>query len=113
MSTPTRMQNIAEQAFKPCDVASLVFFRVSFGLILLWEATRFFVNGLIDRVYLEPKFHFTYLGFGWVRPLPEEWLTLHFVLLGVAALLLTLGLLTRLAAAWLCRTGCRSTAKPM
>ncbi|TXT34183.1 MAG: vitamin K-dependent gamma-carboxylase [Planctomycetota bacterium] len=102
MLTLNRLRTIAERACEPCDVASLVFFRVMFGVILLWEATRFFVNGLIDSVYLEPKFHFTYLGFGWVRPLPEEWLTLHFVLLGVAALLLTLGLLTRMASAWLC-----------
>ena len=102
MLTPHCMRNIADRAFEPRDAASLVFFRVTFGLILLWEATRFFVNGLIDSVYLEPRFHFTYLGFGWVRPLPEEWLTLHFVLLGVAALLLTLGMLTRFAAAWLC-----------
>lgn len=96
------MQILSERAFEPRDAASLVFFRVTFGLILLWESIRFFINGLIDSVYLEPRFHFTYLGFGWVRPLPEEWLTLHFVLLGVAALLLTVGMLTRLAAAWLC-----------
>lgn len=102
MPTLTLMKILSERAFEPRDAASLVFFRVTFGLILLWEATRFFVNGLIDSVYLEPRFHFTYLGFGWVRPLPEEWLTLHFVLLGVTALLLTLGMLTRLSAAWLC-----------
>lgn len=102
MSTPSQLQLLAERAFEPRDIASLAFFRVTFGLILLWEATRFFVNGLIDSVYLEPKFHFTYLGFGWVRPLPDEWLTLHFVLLGVAALFVALGLMTRLAAAWLC-----------
>lgn len=102
MQTTNRFRIIAEQAFEPRDIASLVFFRVSFGVILLWEAIRFFVNGLIDSVYLEPPFHFTYLGFGWVRPLPDEWLTLHFVLLGVAGLFLTLGLMTRLAATWLC-----------
>lgn len=102
MSTTSRLWNFAERAFVPCDAAALVFFRVTFGLILLWEAVRTFSNGLIDSVYLEPRLHFTYLGFGWVRPLPEEWLTLHFVLLGVAALLLAIGLLTRFAAAWLC-----------
>ena len=102
MLTPNRLRNFVERAFEPRDAASLVFFRVSFGLILLWEVIRFFVNGLIDSVYLEPRFHFTYLGFEWVRPLPEEWLTQHFLLLGVAALLLTLGMLTRLAAGWLC-----------
>lgn len=96
------LQIIVEKAFEPREVASLVFFRVTFGLILLWESLRFLINGLIDSVYLDPPFHFTYLGFGWVRPLPDEWLTRHFVLLGVAALFLALGLLTRLAAAWLC-----------
>lgn len=102
MPTTNLFRIITERAFEPRDVASLAFFRVAFGLILLWESVRFFVNGLIDSVYLDPPFHFTYLGFGWVRPLPDEWLTLHFVLLGVAGLLLALGLMTRLAAACLC-----------
>ncbi len=103
-STPTSslLRTISQRAFAPHAALSLVFFRVTFGLILLWEAVRTFVEGLIDTVYLDPRIHFTYLGFGWVRPLPEEWLTLHFVLLGVAALLLAIGLLTRFAAAWLC-----------
>ena len=102
MGTRSLLPGVVESAFAPRDIASLVFVRATIGLILLWESIRFFVNGTIDSVYLEPRFHFTYLGFGWIRPLPEAWLTLHFVLLGVAALLLTLGMLTRLAAAWLC-----------
>lgn len=97
-----RFQTIAETAFQPLDVASLAVFRFLAGLILLWEVVRFFVNGVIDSVYLLPRFHFTYLGFGWVRPWPDEGMTLHFVMLGLAALGVALGFWYRLSAAWLC-----------
>jgi hypothetical protein len=100
MRTPTRFQKFAEAAWRPCDVASLVVFRVACGLILLWEVTRFFFNGLIDSVYIDPPFHFTYLGFGWVRPLPGDGMLWLFLSLGIAALLLALGFCYRAAAAW-------------
>lgn len=95
------IQAIAERAFEPRDVASLVFFRMAFGAILLWEVVVYFLKGWIDHHYLLSRFHFTYLGFGWVRPWPGDWLIVHFVILGVAALFLTVGLWTRVSAALL------------
>ncbi|MBC7854667.1 MAG: HTTM domain-containing protein, partial [Pirellulaceae bacterium] len=102
MRTRGLFQTIAETAFEPRDVASLVFFRIAFGVILLWEVLRYFLIGWIDSLYLLPAFHFTYLGFGWVRPWPGDWLFLHFLMLGIAAAGLALGYRTRLSAAVLC-----------
>src|SRR5439155_232122 len=45
-----------------------------------------------------PAFHFTYLGFGWVRPWPDGWMLVHFALLGALVGCIALGLWYRVAA---------------
>jgi hypothetical protein len=40
MSRPSLwLANLQRNAFKPVDIASLVFFRVVFGLLMVWDAT--------------------------------------------------------------------------
>jgi hypothetical protein len=84
--------------FSPIDVASLVFFRVAFGALMLWEVGRYLGHGWIRRYFIEPEFHFTYLGFGWVRPWPDDWMFVHFWALGALAASIALGLLYRVSA---------------
>lgn len=75
-------------------------FRLAFGLLGLIGALRFFWRGWLRSVYLFPPYHFSYLGFGWLRPWPREWmLDLHVGLLAAAALALALGLWPRLSSA--------------
>mgnify|MGYP003580850025 CR=1 FL=1 len=83
--------------FQPVDIASLVFFRVSFGLLLVVEVWRYFEYGWIRKFYIEPQFHFTYYGFGWVQPWPGSGMYVLFSILGLSALCVMLGLLYRLA----------------
>jgi hypothetical protein len=40
--------------FAPVDIASLVYFRIAFGAIMLWEAVRYFQHGWIPRYWIEP-----------------------------------------------------------
>ncbi len=84
--------------FKPVDIASLVFFRITFGAIMLWDVTRYFQYDRIKRYYLEPKLLFTYYGFGWVHPWPGDGLYYHFLVLGVLSLFIMLGLFYRISA---------------
>lgn len=35
--------------FAPVDIAAVVLFRIAFGGILFWEATRYFSHGWIER----------------------------------------------------------------
>lgn len=86
------------RAFEPVDVASLACFRVAFGAVMAWEVVRFFQNGWIAACYIDPPFHFTYYGFGWVRPWPGVGMYVHFAVLGLAALGILLGLWYRLCA---------------
>lgn len=81
----------------PIDAASLAIARIAFGLIMVWEVCRYFTFGWIRDYYIDPELHFTYYGFGWVRPWPGEFMYLHFALMGVAALCIALGLFYRLA----------------
>ncbi len=82
----------------PIDIASLVFFRIGFGAIMVWEAWRFLTGGKVDRYFIEPTFYFKYLGFAWVEPWPGHWMYLHFYLLGALGLCIALGLFYRLSA---------------
>lgn len=43
---------------EPEDGASLAFFRVCFGAIMLSEVIRYWEGGRIFRYYIEPSFYF-------------------------------------------------------
>lgn len=91
------LSKIRSQLFDPIDISSLVFFRIAFGLIMFWEVCRYFNYGWIYHYYIEPDFHFTYMGFEWVQPWPGEGMYWHFALLGLLSLMIMFGALYRLA----------------
>lgn len=89
--------------FAPIDIGMLVVFRVAFGASMLIEVFRYFNPGpdgitRIQRTYIDPPLNFTFYGFSWVQPFPGNGMYILFGVLGVAALLITIGLLYRLAA---------------
>ncbi len=88
---------IAKRLFAPIDVASIVVFRVAFGLIALWEVGRYFDNRWIKSFYIDPKFYFAYPGFEWVQPWPGDGMHYHFLALAIVAALITVGLFYRIA----------------
>ena len=49
-----------EALSRPVDTASLAFFRVAFGLVMLWEVTRYFDYGWFARYWIEPSYNFPY-----------------------------------------------------
>ncbi len=83
----------------PVSNAPLTMFRVLFGLLMAFNTLRFWYLGWIEDHFIDPDFHFTYFGFGWVEPLPG-WVmyTLHSMAF-LAALGIMLGWYYRLAAA--------------
>ncbi len=89
---------LRQRLFQPVDIASLVFFRIAFGAILVWEAWRYFSRGWIERYYIDPLFHFSYFGFDWVRPWPGEWMYVHFAVFAILAGCVMAGLAYRITA---------------
>ena len=92
------MKAIYQKLISRVDSSSLVAFRISFGVILVWEVVRYFQKGWINRYFIEPDFNFKYTGFGWLEPLPAAGMYGLFVVLGLAATLFALGLFYRVAA---------------
>lgn len=80
------------------ESATLAFFRLAFGLMMLLSLIRFAANGWIKKFYIDPQFHFTYYGFEWVRPF-GNYTYLLFVICGIAALFVALGYKYKIAAA--------------
>ena len=91
------LDRIWNRLFTPIDIASLVYFRIAFGAIMLWEVYRYFDHGWIKRYWIDPEFHFTFYGFAWVRPWPGDGMYLHFLVLGGLAILIMLGLWYRVS----------------
>lgn len=98
-ATPSRWGRILELLFRPTDVASLVYFRVAFGAIMLWEVYRYFQLGRIPAYFIQPGFHFHYEGFAWVQPWPGDGMYYHFYAMGLLAVFIMAGFLYRLSAA--------------
>lgn len=85
--------------FAPVDIAFLAWFRVLFGIMLVWIVWVFFQHGLIASYYIVPEFHFKYYGFEWVEPLPPDGMHVLFGVMGFLGASVTVGLFGRLAVA--------------
>ena len=64
---------------KKCSPYPLVLFRICFGLMMTFSIIRFWLKGWIKTLYIDPKIHFSYLGFEWVKPFGEYTYILFFV----------------------------------
>jgi len=88
--------------FAPVDASFLAYFRSVFGLTILGYAMIYigvpWAGNLFEKVdtyFVDPDFHFSYYGFGWVKPLPGVWMHFVFALLAVLACCVTVGLFYR------------------
>ena len=90
------MLNLNTYLLKTTSPAPLVVFRVCFGLLMCVSLLNFWQNGWIESLYLEPKFHFTFHGFEWVKPFGVYTYAL-FGLCGLASVFVALGFKYRVA----------------
>lgn len=84
--------------FRRTDNAPLVVFRIIFGLLCFLEATGAMVLGWVQRVFVEPKFTFSFIGFEWLQPLPGDGMYIYFSLMALCGLGIMLGLFYRWSA---------------
>lgn len=70
-------------------------FRIALGFVIAWDVVRYWQYGWIHEYYIRPKYHFGYIYLEWVRPLPGDWMYVHFAVMGIAATLVCLGLFYR------------------
>jgi hypothetical protein len=78
-------------------IAPLVVLRIAFGGIMLISVVRFLLKGWVSAFYIKPKFHFTFYGFDWVKPLGSTGMYVLFAILIIASIMVTIGLFYRVA----------------
>ncbi|MDT0646380.1 HTTM domain-containing protein [Zunongwangia sp. F260] len=88
--------SIGEYLKKTTEAAPLAVFRLFFGILMFASIVRFWFNGWIEKLYITPKFFFSYYGFEWVKPL-GDFTYLLFILCGVAAVMVAAGYKYRVA----------------
>lgn len=87
-----------ERLFQRVDIASLVFFRIGFGILALAETVTLWSYYHLTLHAFDPgTFQFKYFGFEWVKPLPEPITSALFMGMALAALGIILGKWYRLA----------------
>ena len=59
---PRLLDRVHAAIAAPLDAASLAVFCVAFGALMVWEVSRSFTHGWLERYYFEPAFHFPYFG---------------------------------------------------
>ena len=78
------------------DSSSLALFRVGFGILMTLSMIRFVSKGWVEKLYLEPSFHFSFYGFEWVKPFGDMTYLL-FIISCTSAFFVALGYKYRLS----------------
>lgn len=81
---------------KTIEASPLALFRIVFGTLMAISLVRFWLKGWIETLYIQPKFHFSYYGFDWVKPL-GNYTYLIFLICFIASVAVALGYKYRLA----------------
>ncbi len=81
---------------KRISSAPLATFRLFFGVLMCISIIRFWYHGWIDKLYIQPKFFFSFYGFSWVKPF-GTYTYIVFIVCGISALLVAVGYKYRLA----------------
>ncbi len=83
--------------FREVSITPLIAFRIVIGSLFLFSTLRFISNGWVKQLYIDPPFHFSYLGFDWVHTLPGNWMYLPFILMIFASLGIIFGAFYRVS----------------
>lgn len=76
---------------QPIDNAPLILFRIFFGILLAAETFGSIATGWVKRMLIEPKVHFSYIGFEWLTPLPGYGMYVYYAVMGILGLLVMIG----------------------
>jgi hypothetical protein len=82
--------NIYRYLNKKQDSSSLAIFRLGFGFLMLYSVIRIWSKGWIESLYLLPSFHFSYLGFEWVKPI-DNYTYLIFLVCAISSFFVAIG----------------------
>ncbi|HNQ27086.1 MAG TPA: HTTM domain-containing protein [Aquaticitalea sp.] len=77
--------------FRRVDNSPLIVFRVIFGLLIFLEGIGAIFTGWVNRIMIQPKFTFTFMGFEWLQPLPGNWMYVYYIVMGLCGFCVMIG----------------------
>lgn len=86
-----------EKLFEPVDNTPLILFRVIFGFLLALEGGGAIATGWVKRVFVEPSFTFTFIGFEWLQPLLGPEMYAVYGILAITGIMVMLGFYYRVS----------------
>jgi len=99
MSRPaTTTPRLLERLFEPVDIAALVYYRIVFGALMVYNMWFYHHRGFIALFWIDPTYRFAFPGLGWLQPWPGNGIYYHCLALALLAVLITIGCFYRVAA---------------
>ncbi|MBE9575929.1 HTTM domain-containing protein [Flavobacterium proteolyticum] len=83
--------------FQEIDNSPLIVFRIFFGFLVACESFGAILTGWVKRVFIDPQFTFTFIGFEWLQPFPGNGMYFYFITMGIFGLAIMLGYRYRIA----------------
>lgn len=80
-----------QKLYKSVDNSPLILFRIFFGLVFVFESFGAIATGWVSNNLVDPKTNFTFIGFEFLLNLMGNYMYVHFVIMGIFALGVTLG----------------------
>lgn len=80
------------------DNSPLVLFRMIFGFLAAAESFGAILTGWVHKAFIIPQFTFTVIGFDWLQPLEGNGMIYYFIIMGISALFIMVGLFYRASA---------------
>lgn len=87
---------LMEKLFRPVDNSPLIIFRMIFGFLIVAEAWGAIATGWVRRAFVDPDYFFPFINFSWLEPLPGNGMYIYYIVMGIAGLMVMLGLYYRL-----------------
>lgn len=77
--------------FKPISNNALIIFRIILGVLIAIESFGAIATGWVKRVFIEPQFTFSFIGFEWLQPLEGQGMYYYYIIMGLMGICISLG----------------------
>lgn len=84
-------KSLPEKLLSPVDNSPLIIFRVIFGLLIFLESAGAIFTGWVKRVFIDPSFTFTLIGFERLQPLPGNGMYFYYALMALFGIMVMIG----------------------
>ncbi|MGB3144219.1 MAG: HTTM domain-containing protein, partial [Maribacter sp.] len=77
--------------FQRMDNSPLIIFRIFFGILISLECFGAIATGWVRRNLVAPTYHFPFIDFEWLQPLPGSGMYFYFAAMGLLGIFIALG----------------------